>query len=137
MKKSPLARVRERFESKAKLVEAVQGLATAGLFLDRVNPLRGLARVSNEKLLRLHRVLTQVRDEFGGREQLIASIVKLEKRDADEGFKTRLARFSTPRLVDEHRAAARRAKGAAAPKTEAAPKKRLVRSKKAQAKASA
>ncbi len=42
-----------------------------------------------------------------------------------------------PRLVDEHRAAARRAKGAAAPKTEAAPKKRLVRSKKAQAKASA
>ncbi|MCA9599664.1 MAG: hypothetical protein KC776_40425 [Myxococcales bacterium] len=110
MKKTPLAVVKERFESKEKLVEAVQNLATEELWLDRVNDDKGLARVSNEKLLRLHDVLSTVKKDFGSRDKLIGSILELEKRTKDEGYKTRLQRYPTPRLLDLHRAVSRRTK---------------------------
>lgn len=105
-----LAVVKERFESKEKLVEAVQNLATEELWLDRVNDDKGLARVSNEKLLRLHDVLSTVKKDFGSRDKLIGSILELEKRTKDEGYKTRLQRYPTPRLLDLHRAVSRRTK---------------------------
>lgn len=141
MKKTPLQIVKEKFETKANLVAAVQALATPELFLDRVNEVKGLARVSNEKLLRLHELLTTLKDTFGSRSALIDSIAKLEVRK-DEGFKTRLAAMPTPRLMDEYRAASRRSKraAAAAKKTEGQPapvKKKTSRSKKAKAKVAA
>lgn len=120
MKKTPLSLTKERFASKDKLVEAVQKLATEDLWLDRVNGAKGLARVSNAKLLRLHDILTSVKKDFGSRGKLIDAILTLEKRSKDAGYKTRLEQYPLPRLVDLHGAASRRAKRAEA-KAKAAP----------------
>ena len=65
MKKSPVTVVKERFESKAKLVEAVQKLATADLWVERLNADKGLAKVSNEKLIKLHDVLVARLEPMG------------------------------------------------------------------------
>lgn len=136
MKKTPLQIVQERFKSKDKLVEAVNKLATAELWLDRTGE-AGLERVSNAKLLRLHAVLEDAKARFGSRDNLIAAIQKLEKRVKDDGFKARLSQYSLPRLIDYHDAAARRsARAAKRPQsTSKAPKR--ARSKKAKAKAKA
>ena len=74
MKKTPVSQVKERFESKDKLVAAVQKLATAELWSDRVNAAKGLGRVSNAKLVRLHDTLTDAKKRFGSRDKLISSI---------------------------------------------------------------
>jgi hypothetical protein len=109
MSKSPLAQVKDRFTDKAGLVKAVKALATGDLFIDRVNADTGLEHISNAKLLHLHDTLTAVKKEHGSRAKLIDAILKAEKRK-DEGYKTRLEKLSTPRLYDQYRAAARRAK---------------------------
>ncbi|HET9931492.1 MAG TPA: hypothetical protein VFQ35_12415 [Polyangiaceae bacterium] len=102
MKKSPVSAVKEQFQSKEKLVEAVQKLATSDLWLDRVNSTKGLARVSNQKLLRLQAQLTDAKSRFGSRAKLIDAILELEKRVKDAGYKTRLEGFPLPRLLDRH-----------------------------------
>ena len=136
MNKSPLIRVKERFESKEKLVKAVESLANKDLFLDNVSEIKGIAKISNAKLLRLHDVLSHVKEKFGSRDKLIENILEAEKRTKDEGYKARLGRFPTPRLVDHQRAAERRAKrAAAAPAKPAVAKKRVARTKAARAKA--
>lgn len=102
MKNSPVSAVKEQFQSKEKLVEAVQKLATPELWLDRVNSTKGLARVSNQKLLRLHAVLTDVKSRFGNRTKLISAILELEKRAKDAGYQQRLEGYALPRLADLH-----------------------------------
>ena len=47
MKTTPFQQVKANFGDKAKLVSSVQSLATEALWLDRVNPAKGLAQVSN------------------------------------------------------------------------------------------
>ncbi len=104
-----------------------------------MNGEKGLAHVSNAKLLRLHDTLSAVKKDFGSRAKLIDSILALSKRPKDAGLRGRLESFPTPRLVDLQSSAARQAKAAertaktAAPK--AAPTKKPARSKKAKAKA--
>lgn len=137
MKKTPLQLVKDRFGGKDKLVEQVQKLATEELWLDELNDVKGLARVSNAKLLRLHGVLTSVKEQFGSRDKLIAAIAELEKRQKDDGYKTRLGRYPTPRLLDLHRSAAKRAQQAASKPASKGPAKKKARSKKAKAKAKA
>jgi hypothetical protein len=134
MASTPLAIVKDRFGSKEKLVKAVEGLASKDLWLDRVNEEKGLARVSNAKLIRLHDTLEDAKKRFGSRDKLISVICKIEKREKDDGYKTRLGSYPLPRLVDLHDAADKRAKK---PKKAAPAKKKLARSKKAQAKTAA
>ncbi len=137
MAKSPLALVKERFESKEKLVAAVQKLATKDLWIDRVNEDKGLGKVSNAKLLRLLSSLEDAKARFGTRAKLIAAIQKHEKSEKDDGYKARLEGYPLPRLIDLHDAAEKRAaRQAKAPKKETKAKK-VVRSKKAKAKAKA
>jgi len=136
MKKTPLSVMKERFESKEKLVEAVSKLATKDLWLDRVNDAKGLARVSNAKLLRLHDALSAVKKDFGSRAKLIEAILVLEHRTKDAGYKTRLEAHPLPRLLDEHAAASRRAKRAEA-KAKASPAKPKAAKKTKSAGASA
>jgi hypothetical protein len=134
MKTSPIQQVKGKFGDKAKLVSAVQALATDALWLNRVNEEKGLGKVSNAKLLRLHAVLSRLKTEFGSRDKLIGAVLTLGKRTADEGYKARLSGFSAPRLLDLHDSLNKRSKPAAAP---AAPAARKARSKKAKQKAAA
>ncbi|MDX2052728.1 MAG: hypothetical protein SFV15_10080 [Polyangiaceae bacterium] len=112
MKKTPLAQVKERFKSKTELVAAVEKLKTDELWVDELNSEKGLKRVSNAKLVRLHDRLSQVKKEFGTRAKLVAAILDLEKRTKDDGYKARLNGFTVPHLLDIHTAAKRRVKQA-------------------------
>lgn len=106
--KAPLAQVRERFGSKQKLIEAVRELASGDLWVDRLNENKGLALVSNTKLLHLHDVLSRVKKEMGSRTKLVDAILETEKRVGDAGYKDRLEREPTPELWEKYRAARRR-----------------------------
>jgi hypothetical protein len=116
--KSPLAIVKDKFGDKAKLVEAVKALATEDLWLGRTSADRGgdrgLEHVSNAKLLRLHAVLTEVKEKFGTRAKLIDEILAVEKREKDAGLKKRLEAFPVPRLYDLFKSTKKRAGAAAA-----------------------
>ena len=110
--KSPLALVKERFTDKDGLIKALKELATEELWVDRLDQDKGLDSVSNKKLLRLHSVLSDVKKQFGTRAKLVDAILTQEKRAKDEGYKARLVRLSTPRLFDQYKAGAKRAKAA-------------------------
>jgi hypothetical protein len=106
---SPLAIVKDKFGDKDKLVAAIEKLADGDLWLGRTNERKGLAHVSNAKLLRLHRIFSAVKEKFGTRAKLIDAILELEKRTKDDGFRARLEKHPVPRLFDEYGAAAKRA----------------------------
>ena len=139
MKKSPVVVVKERFASKDKLVEAVQKLATADLWLDRVGT-KGLAKVSNQKLIKLHDVLTDAQKRFGSRDKLVSSILELKRRTKDESYAAGLKKAPLPQLLDLHASiehAGKRSVAKAAPKSAKkapAPVAKKVVAKKAPAK---
>lgn len=129
MKTSPIQQVKTSFGEKAKLVSAVQALATESLWLDRVNPDKGLAKVSNTKLLRLHAALTRAKDQFGSRDALIGAVLTLGKRSKDDGYKARLAGYPVPRLLDLHDSLSKKSAPAPAAKVEGKRKARTKKSK--------
>ena len=134
MRQSPLAAAKKRFESKEKLVAAVQKLATTDLWIDRVNGVKGLGRVSNAKLIRLHDVLTDAKQRFGTRDKLVAAIAELAKRTKDKDYATSLGQYPLPRLLDLHRSLERSSKRAsAAPAAKPAAKKKAAPAAKAEA----
>jgi hypothetical protein len=131
---SPLSTVKSKFGDKAKLVAELEKLTKGDdLWVSRLNANKGLAHVSNAKLLRLLQTFTAVKEKFGTRAKLIDAIAEVEKRAKDEGYKARLGAFPVPRLWDMYQSASKRvdsaekaAKKAAAPKAAkkaAAPKK--------------
>src|SRR6188474_1396286 len=123
--KNPIGQVKDKFGDKAKLVAELEKLTKGDdLWVSRLNADKGLAHVSNAKLLRLHRTFMAVKEKFGTRAKLIDAIAEIEKRAKDEGFKTRLNAFPVPRLWDLYQSAAKRAgAGDRAAKRAAAPKK--------------
>ena len=110
-RKSPLAIVKEKFGDKDKLVEAVKAFMTDDLWVKRTAQDRGKERgieyVSNAKLLRLHATFTEVKEKFGTRDKLIESILEIEKRAKDAGYKKRLEAYPVPRLYDMYRSVKR------------------------------
>ncbi len=127
--KNPLAQVKELFGEKAKLVAAVEKFTGDDLWVGRMNANKGLAHVSNAKLLRLHGVFTAVKEKFGTRAKLIDAVLDLEKRTKDAGYKSRLEAYPVPRLFDMYRSASKRS-GAAAAKADPATKKKAPVAKK-------
>ena len=113
MKKSPVTVVKERFQSKAKLVEAVQKLATADLWVERLNADKGLAKVSNQKLIKLHDALADAKQRFGSRDKLISAILELKKRTKDAAYGAGLKKFALPQLLDLYASVERAGKKAA------------------------
>lgn len=110
---TPLQQVKSRFETKEKLVEAVEKLMTDDLWLPRLSSDRdgekGLAHVSNKKLLRLHDVLSEVKDQFGSRDKLIDAVLEAEGRGKDADYRKRLDGYTVPRLYDQYKASKKRA----------------------------
>ena len=130
---SPAGLVKGQFENKGKLVSAVQALATSALWLDRVSADKGLAKISNAKLLRLHTALSRAKEQFGSRDKLIGAVLSLGKRTGDEGYKSRLAGYPLPRLLDLHDSLTKSSAKSSKPKLAKA--KAPARSKKAKQKA--
>jgi hypothetical protein len=121
--KNPLAAIKDKFESKAKLVAEIETLAKdEDLWVSRVNANKGLAHVSNAKLLKLHTTFAAVKEKFGTRAKMIDAIADLEKRAKDDGYKARLGAYPVPRLWDMYKSAAKRS-GAAAKAAEPKPAK--------------
>ena len=113
--KSPLATLKDKFGDKAKLVAELEKLTKdEDLWVNRVNANKGLAHVSNTKLLKLQATFAAVKEKFGTRAKLIDAICEVEKRAKDEGYKARLGGFPVPRLWDMYRSAAKRSGAAAA-----------------------
>jgi hypothetical protein len=136
MKTSPFQQVTAQFGDKAKLVSAVQALATDALWLDRVNQEKGLGKVSNTKLLRLHAALSRAKEQFGSRDSLIGAVLNLGKRAKDDGYKARLATFPVPRLLDLHDSLNKKPQSSAsAPGAAKAEGSRRTRTKKSKLKA--
>jgi hypothetical protein len=106
--KNPLAVVKDKFGDKAKLVEAVEKFTSDDLWVARTNKGKGLAHVSNTKLLRLHATFSEVKEKFGTREKLIDAILELEKRVKDAGYRQRLLAWPVPRLYDTYKSTAKR-----------------------------
>jgi len=126
--KSPISAVKETFGDKAKLVAELEKFTKdEDLWVSRLNSNKGLAHVSNAKLLRLHRTFTAVKEKFGSRAKLIDAIAEIEKRTKDEGYKARLGAYPVPRLWDMYQSVSKRSAAAAAKKSgekkPAAPKK--------------
>ena len=124
---SPLAAVKDKFGEKSKLVtELEKFVKDEDLWVSRTNKDKGLAHVSNAKLLKLHRTFSEVKEKFGTRAKLIDAILEVQKRTKDEGYKARLGAYPVPRLWDMYQSASKRtaavAKKAAAPKKKAAKK---------------
>ena len=90
--------------------------------LERVSADKGLAKVSNQKLLKLHTALTDAQKRFGSRDKLISAILELKKRTKDAAYGTSLKKAPLPQLLDLHQSAERASKRAAA-KAKAAPAK--------------
>jgi hypothetical protein len=111
--KTPLARVKEQFGDKAKLVAAVEKLSKDDLWVSRTNENKGLAHVSNAKLLRLLATFTEVKAKFGTRDKLVSAVLDLEERGKDAGLRAKLSTWPVPRLWDAHRSAAKRKAAAA------------------------
>ena len=121
--KSPLASLKDKFENKAKLVAELEKIAKdEDLWVGRLNANKGLAHVSNSKLLKLHATFAAVKEKFGTRAKLIDAICEIEKRK-DEGYKTRLGNFPVPRLWDMYKSASKRAGAGAKDEASAAKKK--------------
>jgi hypothetical protein len=106
--KTPLAVVKEKFGEKEKLVEALEKLTGEALWVSRTNKDKGLAHVSNAKLLRLHATFTAVKEKFGTREKLIDAILEVEKRTKDAGLRQKLLEWPVPRLFDAYKSATKR-----------------------------
>jgi len=108
MSKSPASVVKEKFGDKAKLVAALASFTRDDMWVARLNDKKGLARVSNAKLLRLFSVLSEVKAKFGNRFKLIDTICELEKRTKDGGYRKRLGAYPVPRLYDLYKSVGRR-----------------------------
>jgi len=108
MAKTPLTLMKEAFGDKAKLVLALEKLTGEELWVARTNKSKGLAHVSNAKLLRLHATFTEVKEKFGTREKLVGALLELEKRSKDTGLRQKLSEWPVPRLFDAYKSALKR-----------------------------
>ncbi len=118
--KTPHAAVKEKFGEKAKLVAALEKLTGDDLWLSRTNKGKGLAHVSNSKLLRLHATFTEVKEKFGTRDKLVEALLQLESRGKDTGLRQKLSEWPVPRLFDAYKSAVKRKAADSAPPKSAA-----------------
>lgn len=114
LKQSPLARVKEEFGGKDKLVDKIVGLLGSG-DEPKEDMRRRLLGAANKKLIRLHTVATELK-AAGGKDAAAAAAATEMGRGKDKDYVTKLGKFSSGRLIDMLEAARKRNKrsGAAA-----------------------
>ena len=109
---SPLARVKEEFGGKDKLVDKIVGVLDSGD--ESKDELRKrLLGVSNTKLVRLFSVATKTK-QAGGHDKLVTSTAETLNRAKDKDYVTKLGEFSNGRLLDMLQAAEGRSASSAA-----------------------
>lgn len=114
---SPLSQVKASSQgSKKELVSAVKALATDAFWINRMKADTSWDRLSNAKLLRLQKYLTEAKKRFGSRAELIEALAGAQGFGKDADYKKSLERHPLPRLMDALQSAERRAKRAAAKK---------------------
>ena len=112
LKQSPLARVKEEFGGKDKLVDKIVGVLDSGD--ESKDELRKrLLGVSNTKLIRLHGVATRTK-AAGGHDKLAATAAERMKHGKDKDYVQMLSGLSNGRLLDIVQAAEGRGNGAVA-----------------------
>src|SRR3954471_7406195 len=110
--KSPLARVKEEFGGKDKLVDKIVGLlGSADESKDELR--KRLLGAANSKLLRLAGRATSLKD-VGGHDKLTTATATALGRAKDADYVKKLGTFSAGRLLDLKQVADKRAKRAAA-----------------------
>jgi len=123
--KSPLARVKDEFGGKDKLVDKIVGLLGSG-DEPKDEMKRRLLGAANSKLLRLHNVATEVKS-LGGLDGLGAAAANELGRGKDKDYVAKLGTYTPGRLVDLVKSArrrnARKGMAAAAAKAPAAARK--------------
>src|SRR6185295_1929723 len=111
--KSPLARVKDEFGGKDKLVDTIVGLLGSG-DEPKDDMRRRLLGAANGKLIRLHGIATEVKD-LGGHDKLADAAAAELGRSKDKDYVAKLGTFSSGRLIDLlHSARARNGKNGAA-----------------------
>jgi hypothetical protein len=133
LKVSPLARVKEEFGGKDKLVDKIVGILDSGD--DSKDELRKrLLGVANAKLIRLFSVATRTK-QAGGHDKLVATTAEKLNRTKDKDFVTKLDEMSNGRLLDVLQSAERRSAAATAAAAPKAARARAAAPKSAEAKA--
>ena len=111
MKKTPLQQINERFGSKEKLVKELKAMFDKGdLFVERLNPEKGLGSVANAKLLKLYDTAMEVKEQFKTRDKLIADLLEKLDRTKDESLKERFEAWGLPRLWDYYKSVVQKLK---------------------------
>jgi hypothetical protein len=120
LKVSPLARVKEEFGGKDKLVDKIVGVLDSGD--ESKDELRKrLLGVSNTKLVRLFSVATRTK-QAGGHDKLVATTAEKLNRTKDKDYVSKLGDFSNGRLLDMLQSAEGRSASSAASAASAAAK---------------
>ncbi|MBR57489.1 MAG: hypothetical protein CMH54_05445 [Myxococcales bacterium] len=99
MKPSPKQTVINQFGSRAKLVQEIVGLLADDKDSGTESRLNG---AKNSQLLRIHSVLTAVKDQFGNKKNLVNAIAekKFSGRKPTQGYTEKLETYSQKRLYD-------------------------------------
>ncbi|MES1208469.1 MAG: hypothetical protein ABUS79_21225 [Pseudomonadota bacterium] len=122
LNKSPLARVKDEFGGKDKLVDKLVGILDAGEG-SKDDLRKTLLGVANRKLVRLHTVATRTKD-VGGHDKLVTTTAERLNRAKDKDYVAKLDGLSDAKLLDMLSVAERKAKDSAAkPPVAKAPKK--------------
>jgi hypothetical protein len=107
--RTPLVEVKERFGSKEGLIKEIEKLSgKKDLLAERLGD-KGIEHVSNSKLLRLHRLLTEVTNQFQGRAALVDAYLELKHRKKDGPYRDKLMTYTLGRLYDMYQVAQRKA----------------------------
>jgi len=126
LKTGPLARVKQEFGGKDKLVDKIVGVLDSGD--ESKDELRKrLLGVANSKLIRLFAVASKTK-QAGGHDKLVTTTAEKLNRAKDKDYVAKLGEYSDGRLLDTLQAAERRsADGAAAKADGKAPVARAAR----------
>src|SRR4051812_33779381 len=96
--RSPLARVKDEFGGKDKLVDKIVGLlGSSDEPKDEMR--RRLLGAANGKLIRLHGIAARVK-EAGGKDQLASAAATELGHGKDKDYVTKLGSYSSGRLID-------------------------------------